>query len=506
MSDAPLTILVSPVDAYGKRSFTARGADGEYTDRFHPDDSHRRDKFVAQAARVACEPDGPATTRAILAYFYAQLRQAAVDAQASDEPRLVVRCAASIERRAVDWLWPGRLPIGSLAMFAGDPGLSKSTLSLDIAARVTRGAEWPDGRGAAQAGGVVVLSAEDDAATTIVPRLEAHGADLSKVAIVEGVSNRRAPADGDPTPDRPTRGLSLASDLDLVRDVIDQQGDTRLLVIDPISAYTPGVDTHRNADVRGLLAPLASLAAWKGITVLCVTHLNKSQGGPAVYRTMGSLAYIAAARVGHLVARDPDDAERRLWLPIKNNLAPDRDGLAYTIVTDELPTGESIGRIEWEPEPVLLNADELSPADNSDSGAPRGRRDSRTAEAEAWLTRRLGGGGAIVSRELLDEGSQQEGFGEQTLRKAARRLGVEMRRDAGHGPYRWRLPASKPVFDKVDHSPEVINLVKQPEPAAEVAKSRCQHEWSESPSTFDGYVRVACQRCGESLGDVPLAA
>lgn len=458
----------TPADPHGRRSFTAVGAGGEHTDRFHPDDAFRREKFLRQAIAIAGEPEADETLQAMQDCLTRTVHNVDRDPAWGEEPeRVVFRMASTIQSKPIDWLWPGRLPLGSLAMLAGDPGLSKSTLALDIAARVSTGAAWPDGRGGrssadgheehaadpthtASPAGVVVLSAEDDAETTIVPRLKAHGADCSRIALVEGVGKRRHPLTRggnarthDRDPKQPAadlrRSLSLATDLDLVRKLIDQQGDTRLVIVDPISAYTPGIDTHRNADVRGLLAPLARLAAEKRLTVLCVTHLNKSQSGPAVYRTMGSLAYIAAARVGHLVARDPDEGQRRLLLPIKNNLAPDRDGLAYTIETAELDSGECVGRLVWDPTPVCMSADELQGEASRSGEESSRRRDHRVAEAEAWLRDELADG-ERGANELLDSASEQHGLGSNTVRKAAKRLGVEMRQSPGRGPYVWRLP------------------------------------------------------------------
>ena len=122
--------------------------------------------------------------------------------------------------------------LGKLTLFAGDPGLGKSFVTLDIAAHVTRGKNWPDSeKGSGEPSSVIVLSAEDDPADTIRPRLEAGGADLSKVHILQAV--RR---------DKPNGGsklepFSLENDLLSLQDAVVSLGDVRLVVIDPISAY-----------------------------------------------------------------------------------------------------------------------------------------------------------------------------------------------------------------------------------------------------------------------------
>jgi len=80
---------------------------------------------------------------------------------------------ADVEPEELAWLWPGRIPLGKLTLLAGDPGLGKSMLTLDIAARVSRGASWPDSPIArSESGSVILLSAEDDIADTIRPRLD----------------------------------------------------------------------------------------------------------------------------------------------------------------------------------------------------------------------------------------------------------------------------------------------------------------------------------------------
>ena len=79
--------------------------------------------------------------------------------------------------------------------------------------------------------------------------------------------------------------------------------------------------------------PLATLARERNLAVLVVSHFRKKEGA-AIHRTMGSLAFVAAARAAWVVRKDPADADKRLLLPIKNNLAPDVTGLAFTIESD----------------------------------------------------------------------------------------------------------------------------------------------------------------------------
>src|SRR6478672_10265157 len=101
-------------------------------------------------------------------------------------PRLT--CLADVAPQPVRWLWPGRIALGKLTLICGDPGLGKSFLTLDLAARLSAGRAWPDGAApVAGAGSAVLITAEDDAADTIRPRLDAAGADVSRIVALDSV-------------------------------------------------------------------------------------------------------------------------------------------------------------------------------------------------------------------------------------------------------------------------------------------------------------------------------
>jgi hypothetical protein len=264
----------------------------------------------------------------------------------ADGPRVVRACDVPVAR--VRWLWPDRVALGKLTLFPGDPGLGKSFVTLDMAARVTRGESWPDCPGVRQpVGGVVLMSAEDDPADTIRPRLEDADADLARVAIVQGV--RRG--------DR-NATFNLRSDLPALEQAIAAMPNCRLVVIDPVSAYLGDTDSHANADVRAVLGPLSELAGRCGAAFVCVSHLNKSRDGPAMYRATGSMAFVAAARSAWMFTRDPDDPSRRrcFMLNIKSNLSRPPPGLAYALV--DKSQGHPV--VAWERELVHVTADEAT--------------------------------------------------------------------------------------------------------------------------------------------------
>jgi len=250
-----------------------------------------------------------------------------------DANESLIQWANEVEPRAVRWLWPATVPLGKLTTFAGPAGLGKTFCLLDIASRVTRGADWPCGAASGEAGTVLYISGEDDPEDTLVPRLMALEALLDRVAFLTFAALNR---------------FSLA-DLPLLEKTLGQMAEKhpdlrpRLAVIDPPTSYLLDVDDHKNSELRRLLTPLQQFASQHEISVIFNTHLNKAVGRvDAATRVMGSVAWVAAVRAAHLFVKDPDDHQRRLFLPIKSNLGPERKGLAYRLV----PTGE-LARIEW---------------------------------------------------------------------------------------------------------------------------------------------------------------
>jgi len=332
---------------------------------------------------------------------------------------------ADIAAERLTWLWQGRIPGGKVTLLAGDPGRGKTLLSLDIAARVSRGMPWPDSPGERHPpGGVVLLSAEDDAADTIRPRLDAAGADVQRIVLLTAVKR----AQGERS------HFNLASDLPALENAIRRTPDCRLVIIDPISAYLGGTDSHKNAEIRGLLAPLAEVAARHGVAILAVTHLNKAGGGRAMYRAMGSLGFVAMARAAWLVQDDPDDqgGNRRLLLPMKCNLAVEPTGLAYHVLGVDLPGLGSVARVEWEDGPVSMTADQaLVGNDNAD-----GR--SVVESAKEFLAEALKDG-PLTAADLETE-AKSAGVSWAAVLRAKKPAGVACRKDMGKdAPWRWHL-------------------------------------------------------------------
>ena len=344
---------------------------------------------------------------------------------APDEPEhggfgIIRQSFADIEPEEVTWLWYARIPQGKLTLLVGDPGVGKSYLTMDIAARISLGADWPDLPGKRSApGSVIVLSAEDDPADTIRPRLDALRADIDRVSVIRGV--RRDEGEGADL-------FSLEEDLAALDAELRVASDVRLVIVDPISAYMGATDSHKNSDVRGLLARLADVAARRQVAILAVSHLNKDQGGCALYRAMGSLAFTAAPRAVHLVAKE-EDSDRRLFLPAKLNLAVMPSGIAYRIVN---------GRLQWDTAPVTVTADELCRRlAVPETGV------TAFDEAQEWLAHALEDGPKSAEEVLQD--AKDEGVSRATLGRAKRALGVKTRKEGfgKDGSWVWELPKTR---------------------------------------------------------------
>lgn len=359
--------------------------------------------------------------------------------ESTDRELLNIRVGARIVRasdvtpESVAWLWPGKFALGKVSMIAGSPGLGKSQVSCSVAAIVSRGNRWPVDRSSASQGTIVFLSAEDDPADTIIPRLMAAGADLDRVRLLEAIRSSRGGGE---------RAFDLGRDLGNLERLLRELGDVRMIVIDPISAYLGKTDSHSNAEIRALLHPLAKLAGEHRAAVVGITHLNK--GGQqtrdptqsALQRVTGSIAFTAAARAVWMVIRDPDDPKRRLFLPAKNNLAEDQSGLAFKVVGRQLENGIRTSCVEWEKASISINLDEfLSP------GADDIKRSRSTlVEASEFLGEALAGGPVTVADLKAD--ARNAGRGWRTVEDAKASLGV-ISRSTGFGKdkvWYWGFP------------------------------------------------------------------
>jgi putative DNA primase/helicase len=306
-----------------------------------------------------------------------------------------------------------------------------------------------------------MVSGEDDPEDTLVPRLIAAGGDRSRVHFLEGT--RCVGTDGKQF----DRAFTL-SDINTIEDGLRQAGDARLVIIDPVSAYLNDTDAHRNEQVRALLSPLAALAAARGTAIVLITHLAKA-GASALYRAIGSIGFVAAARAGWVFGREKGDPERRVMVALKNNLAADQGGLGYTLATVPVELQgrrTDVVRVCWQPVPVNVTADQLLESESAVEHTER-------MEAVDWLMETLGGGG--VEAKEVKHLAMQCGLSWSTVRRAADHLGVRHRRE-GFGPGSrvfWEL-------SRLGCSPEPIGVIDAQH--ADLSKyGTCEHVCGDAP-------------------------
>lgn len=351
-------------------------------------------------------------------------------AATADRPRcrLVLARASDIEVSEVQWLWPQRIVGDGLTIITGPVGVSKSLISVDVAARVTTGGKWPDNTGHAPAGSVILFGNEDDAGKVVVPRLMAAGADLARVYVCQGTTVEAT----DEHDGRDSETVLLEHHIEQLRAALEERDDCRLIVFDPLPDFIRG-DENKSAEVRAALVPLARLAQERNVAVLAVLHQNKKSDLTTAQRIAGSGAFAQIARVVLAIGTHPEDAgketdKRRVCMVAKNNYGPRDVGQAYAIET------RSNGQpgLVWHAGQLTMDADDIA---RRPTGG--GEHEARRSEAVDLLRELLAAGehSAADAQARL----QDAGMGRRQVEHAAQTLNVirTKRRDGWY----WRLPA-----------------------------------------------------------------
>lgn len=321
------------------------------------------------------------------------------DADAEDdsiEPVLV--SLGTVKEEQVEWLWLERIPQGKITLLVGDPGLGKSFFSLYLAAKVTTGSPWPDIPDTnIPIGSVVILSAEDDINDTILPRLKAAGANINKIIAIQGVKHKD---------EKNKQYFDLTKHIPQLEKAIKTMLDVKLIVIDPLSAYLGATDSHKNSEVRGCLGPLAEMASKHKVAVLGISHLTKNTAIKSVYRVLGSVAFLAAARAVWAIARDKEDPNRRILCPIKTNLSVSPTSIAFKIIDGAVAVESGI---------INMTAEDVLGEDTKEKTSLR--------YAEEWLKDTLADG-EMKTRDIFKM-AKAEGLSEYSIQRASVKLKVK---------------------------------------------------------------------------------
>jgi hypothetical protein len=321
---------------------------------------------------------------------------------------------SEFEPEPIEWLWPGRLAAAKATLIDGDPSLGKSLMTLDLAARLTTARPLPDGFTPPGPLSAVLVGSEDDLRDTVLPRLQAAGADVTRVHTFVGRSH-----DG-----HWDRQPTFPDDCDLLQEAVEETG-ARLVVIDPLTAFLgAAVGSLSGPHIRRALAPLARVAAATRAALVYVRHLNKGgRGQRAIYRGTGSIAIIGAARTAFLVGHAPNEDDLRVLACTKNNLAEPPPSLGFRI--EHAAPGQPI--ITWTGT-VDVSADDLVLAAGTQYGAAM-------PQAKEFLEGLLRDG--PCPQEEVVRAAREAGIAWRTLERAKGELGVVSNKQHTDGRHRW---------------------------------------------------------------------
>jgi hypothetical protein len=272
---------------------------------------------------------------------------------------LIIR-GADVQPKVVRWLWQDRIPFGFLTLMAGRTGVGKSFTTLDIAARQTVGGEIPNGGGECFQPGSVLIISEDPHDYVLAPRLLEAGADMARVSFMSWEA----------------MGSFTLADSEMLDDTYHAAGSPKLVVIDPPTNFLGQKDEHRNAEVRGVLMGVSIWSMRHDVATVLITHCNKGikKDMAALDRVIGSVAWASTSRIAHIFSPHPGERGQAVWIPLKNNLGPVADGLAFRIVTTD-----TFARVEW-----------LGKVDfNADDAMGNVPKKSRGVVATEWLEERF---------------------------------------------------------------------------------------------------------------------
>lgn len=210
---------------------------------------------------------------------------------------------SEVEAQEIEWLWYPFIPYGKLTIIQGDPGDGKTTMVLNVAAKLSKGEGLDENMKVTESINIIYQTAEDGLADTVKPRLELAGADCEKIMVI----------------DESDKSLSMIDER--LEEAIVQTG-ARLLILDPIQAYLGGgMDMNRANEARDMTKKLGALAEKTKCAIVLIGHMNKAAGNKAAYRGMGSIDFFAVARSVLLVGRIEGEENLRAVVQIKNNLA-----------------------------------------------------------------------------------------------------------------------------------------------------------------------------------------
>ena len=311
---------------------------------------------------------------------------------------------SEVESQKVKWLWYPFIPYGKLTIIQGDPGDGKTTLVLNIAAKLSKGESLDSDMNVQESVNVIYQTAEDGLADTVKPRLELAGADCEKILVI----------------DESDKSLSMADER--LEEALAKTG-AKVLILDPIQAYLGGgMDMNRANEIREVMKSVGQVAQRTGCAVVLVGHLNKAAGLSSAYRGLGSIDFRAAARSVLVVGRLRKNKTVRIVVHDKSSLAPEGKSLAFQLGDEE--------GFRW-----LDGYDEIS-AEELLSGFTS-QPETKTAQAEALIRSMLEDGEEIHCEEIIRAAAERR-ISRRTVNEAKKNISGIVTRKAG-ARWMWSL-------------------------------------------------------------------
>ena len=341
-------------------------------------------------------------------------------------PTVSLQCAADITPEPIHWLWNGWLAKGKLHIFAGAAGTGKTTIAIALAATITIGGKFPDGS-RCPIGSVLIWSGEDSPADTLVPRLMAAGADLSKVHFV-----------GDTTANYELRAFDPATDMQSLMIKAATIPDLALLIIDPIVNAVAG-DSHKNGEVRRALQPVVDFGEKLNCAVLGITHFSKGgQGKDPLERVTGSLAFGALARIVLATAKIIEgDTTRRIVCRAKSNIGIDDGGFEYDLQQKEVKTGIFSSYALWGDAIEGSARELLAEPDNRETGE---NGNSALDDAKDFLRELLADG--ELAQKQIEADAKGASHSWRTVERAKKELNIRSSKSKLDNRWYWKLDSN----------------------------------------------------------------
>ncbi|MDD4371129.1 MAG: AAA family ATPase [Anaerostipes sp.] len=298
---------------------------------------------------------------------------------------------SEVQSQEIEWLWFPFIPYGKLTIIQGDPGDGKTTLVLNIAAKLSNGIGLDENMKLSEPMNIIYQTAEDGLADTVKPRLELAGADCERIAVI----------------DESEKSLSMIDER-LEEAIVRTKA--RLLILDPIQAYLGGgMDMNRANEARDMTKKLGLLAEKYQCAIVLIGHMNKAAGNKAAYRGMGSIDFFAVARSVLLVGRVEGQPNTRAVIQIKNNLAAFGHPKAFELSEDGF---HWLGDYEITADEVLGG---LAPKAN------------KLEQAKQLLRELAETNNAMQSNEIFNL-AEEEGISKRTLENAKKELNIRAKK------------------------------------------------------------------------------